>query len=103
MPRPAIAISSEGHRFAYSPPTRRNTTRFVDDESRTFTGPRTILTLLTTATASLREILPSRAPHNHSSYALTFPGPIIKCGPANASTAALIDAFLLGKMAVPSG
>lgn len=72
----------------------KSTTKFQDDISRTFTGPRSILSLLSTATASQGKILSIPAPYNHSSYSVGFYGPIIQCGTANRSTAALIDGFL---------
>src|SRR5579862_5791316 len=83
VPYLAIADSSLGQSFAYSPPYSNKT----DDSSRVFTGPRTILTLLSTATASLGQILPINAPYNHSTYSIQFYGPIVKCDIANLSVA----------------
>ncbi|OCK93566.1 uncharacterized protein K441DRAFT_564791 [Cenococcum geophilum 1.58] len=103
MPYPAIADSSVGHRFAYSPPFRRGTTQYVDDVSRLLTGPRTTLNLISTATASLGEILPINSPYNSSEYSITFFAPIIKCQGANATETALISGFLEEEMATKLG
>ena len=93
-----INNATEGSRFAYSPPTERATINKVTDERRTFTGPRTILTLLAGATASLGEILPIKPPYNHSSYSVQMYAPIVRCDSANESTEALIDSLLQTKM-----
>lgn len=98
MPSPAIANIKESHKFAYSPPTIRGTTQHVNDTSRTFTGPRTALSLISTATASLGEILTINSPYNSSVYSISFYAPIIKCEQANPSTAALIDDLLQKEM-----
>ncbi|EEY16083.1 conserved hypothetical protein [Verticillium alfalfae VaMs.102] len=103
VPHLAISNSTEGHRFAYSPPTQRNVTYLAADEPRTFAGPRTALSLVSTAASALGEILPLPAPHDHASYNTTFFGPTVRCGPANASAEALIDGFLQQKMAQPLG
>ncbi|RNJ53060.1 hypothetical protein D7B24_002402 [Verticillium nonalfalfae] len=103
VPQLAISNSTEGHRFAYSPPTQRNVTYLAADEPRTFAGPRTALSLVSTAASALGEILPLTAPHEHASYNTTFFGPAVRCGPANASAEALIDGFLQQKMAQPLG
>ncbi|KAF2177452.1 hypothetical protein K469DRAFT_755105 [Zopfia rhizophila CBS 207.26] len=94
MPYPAIADRSVGHKFAYSPPTRRGATQFVDDVSRTFTGPRTVLSLVSAATASLGEILPIVLPYNRTMYNISFYGPLVRCQEANQTEAIRIDAFL---------
>ncbi|KAM0276031.1 hypothetical protein ACHAQH_007156 [Verticillium albo-atrum] len=103
VPRLAISDSSEGHRFAYSPPTHKNTTVPIADEARTFAGPRTALSLVSTAASALGEILPLPAPHDQTSYNTTFFGPSVRCDLANASAEALIDDFLRQKMAQPLG
>lgn len=100
VPYLAIAHSDAGRFFAYSPPMNRNTTKFLDDVSKTFAGPRTILTLLSTATAR-GEILPIAHEHNHSSYSVDFYGPIVRCSPTNATISALIDGFLNDYMSIP--
>jgi hypothetical protein len=68
VPHLVISDPSEGHRFAYSPPTERNASRIRGDHEtasrrRTFAGPRTTLSLVSTATASVGGILPIAAPH----------------------------------------
>ena len=68
VPYLAIADSSIGQNFAYSPPSYNITTKSLDDDARIFTRPRTILTLLSAATASLGQILPIKPPYNHSQY-----------------------------------
>ena len=103
VPYLAIAHSDAGSKFAYSPPMNQNTTKFKDDVSRTFTGPRTVLSLLSTATASQGKILSIAAPYNHSSYSIGFYGPIVQCETANRSTVILIDNFLDEMMAEPMG
>ncbi|KAH6686890.1 hypothetical protein F5X68DRAFT_134495 [Plectosphaerella plurivora] len=104
VPQLVISDPSEGHRFAYSPPTERNASRLrADNETgsrrRTFAGPRTTLSLASTAAASVGEILPIAAPRGKSSYNVSFFGPAVQCSPANLTTAALMDIFLREKMA----
>lgn len=103
MPYPAIANASEAPRFSYSPPIRRGKTQYLDDDSRMFTGPRTALNLITTATSSLGEILPADLPYNNSAYSISFFAPIVKCSNANTSEAHLIESFLEETMATTSG
>lgn len=98
MPYPSIASANESHRYSYSPPTRRGTRQFLDDSSRTFTGPRTILSLIATATSSLGEILPLDLPYNNSDYSIEFSGPVVKCEHANETESQLIDRFLREEM-----
>ncbi|KAH6959760.1 hypothetical protein BKA56DRAFT_533090 [Ilyonectria sp. MPI-CAGE-AT-0026] len=103
VPYLAIANSTAGNEFAYSPPRNSSTTKFKDDTSRIFTGPRTILTLLSTAAASRGEILPIEAPSNHSVYSIDFYGPIVQCQAANSTTIPLINRLLREYMAAPKG
>lgn len=103
MPYPSIANSSVGHKYAYSPPARRGTTQYVDDVSRTFTGPRTILSLIATATASLGDILPINLPYNHSTHSIKFFAPIVKCLDANTSAVQLIAQSLREEMSDGDG
>ncbi|KAH0538880.1 hypothetical protein FGG08_004536 [Glutinoglossum americanum] len=102
VPYLAIADSNSSHKFAYSPPYN-NETKSADDGSRTFNGPRTILTLISTATASLGQILPINAPYNHSTYSVRFFGPVVRCDMANSSAAARMDNLLQAKMATSPG
>lgn len=124
MPFPNIADSSVGHKCmyswsedtrarplliasskldAYSPPFRNGTIQHVDDVSRTLTGPRTILNLILTATASLGEILPLRLPYNTSEHSVSFFAPIIKCQVANSTEEGIISSFLEAEMATKLG
>jgi hypothetical protein len=101
VPYLAIANSTVGHKFAYSPPADGNYSSLVNDEKRVFSGPRTILSLLSTATASLGQILPIKAPYTHSSYSVQFHGPIVQCGTAHSSVATRMESLLSEEMAVP--
>lgn len=101
MPYPSIANADQAHRFSYSPPIRRGTTQWHDDKSRSFTGPRTIISLIATATSSLGEILTLDLPYNNSAYSADFHGPIVKCETANANEVQLIDEFLRNEMLTP--
>ncbi|KAF2471142.1 uncharacterized protein BDR25DRAFT_223485 [Lindgomyces ingoldianus] len=103
MPYPAIADSSAGHRFAYSPPILRGTTQHFDDVSRKYTGPRTIVSLISTATASLGEILSVSSFYNSSTYSVDFFAPIVRCREADPSEATQIDGFLKKEMAIQLG
>ncbi|KAH0563094.1 hypothetical protein GP486_002336 [Trichoglossum hirsutum] len=105
VPYLAIADNSTGHRFAYSPPySGAIKIKSADDGSRIFNGPRTILTLISTATASLGQILPIRAPyHNDSAYSVQFVSPVVRCDTANSSVVTRIDGFLRDEMANPFG
>lgn len=105
MPFPHIANStaSVGSAYSYSPPARRGRTQYVDDASRIFTGPRTIVSLIASATASLGEILPIKLPYNTSSHKIEFHAPIIQCLDANTSTAELIETFRKQDMARGDG
>lgn len=94
MPFPSIGLSSEAHRYTYSPPVRRGTRQDIDDQSRIFTGPRTQLSLVSTATSSLGEILPADLPYNNSAYSISFFGPIVKCEEAEPAIRAQISDHL---------
>jgi hypothetical protein len=103
MPYPAIANSTAGHTFAYSPPIRRGTIQHSDDLGRLLTGPRTILNLISTATASLGEILPVISAYNTSVSSVQFFAPIIKCKDANMTEQVIIDRFRQEDMAAEPG
>jgi hypothetical protein len=103
MPHPSIANASQAHRFTYSPPSQRGTTQYVDDVNRIFTGPRTVMNLLATATSSLGEILPLDLPFNNSAYSVDFYAPIIRCEDANETEKHAIDGFLQEEMAAVRG
>lgn len=95
MPFPHIANStpSIGSAYSYSPPARRGRIQFVDDVSRIFVGPRTIVSLIASATASLGEILPIKLPYNTSSHDIEFYAPIVQCLNANSTAIDLIESF----------
>jgi hypothetical protein len=99
MPFPSIANASEARRFTYSPPTQRGTTQDLNDASRTFTNPRTVLNNLAIATSSLGEILPLDLPHNNSAYSIEFSAPIVRCEDANQTEKKRIDEFLREELA----
>lgn len=94
VPFPSIGLGSEAHRYTYSPPVRQGTRQNIDDQSRIFAGPRTQLSLVSTATSSLGEILPADLPYNNSAYSISFFGPIIRCEEAQSTTQALISDHL---------
>jgi hypothetical protein len=105
MPFPHIANTtpSVGSAYSYSPPTRRGRTQYVDDTARSFKGPRTIVSLIASATASLGEILPIKLPYNTSSHEIEFHAPIVQCLDANASTIDIIESFRKQDMANGDG
>jgi hypothetical protein len=94
MPYPSISNASEAHRFSYSPPTHRGTTQYLNDVYRTFTNPRTVLSILASATSSLGEILPLDLPYNNSAYSIEFFAPIVRCAVANQTEKERMDEFL---------
>ncbi|KAH6622199.1 hypothetical protein C7974DRAFT_377797 [Boeremia exigua] len=94
MPYPNIALGTTAHRYSYSPPVRRGTRQYIDDQSRVFTGPRTQLSLVSTAASSFGEILPADLPYNNSAYSVQFFAPIIKCEEADQNMSIKIDSYL---------
>lgn len=94
VPFPNVGLSTEAHRYTYSPPVRRGTRQNIDDQSRIFTGPRTQLSLVSTATSSFGEILPADLPYNNSAYSISFFGPIIRCKEAGSTISAQISDYL---------
>ncbi len=58
-----------------------------------FLGPRTIISRLSTATATQGKILDANAPSPNSSYSLQFYGPTVQCQDADSTTASIIDAL----------
>jgi hypothetical protein len=99
VPYLAIADKSIGRFFAYSPPLNSGVGS-ADNGSNILSGPRTILTLISTATASLGQILPIRAPYyNNSTYSIKFFSPIVQCDTANSSVVTRIDDLLQDMMA----
>ena len=102
-PVPSLAISNSDmmSSFSYSPPMSRDTDRNDRNATLMFTGPRTVLTLLSSATASLGNILPISSPHNRSSYSVQFYGPIVSCSDADNITAGTIQGLLQQNMNTP--
>ncbi|KAK7192632.1 hypothetical protein PSPO01_01340 [Paraphaeosphaeria sporulosa] len=105
MPFPHIANAtpSVGSTYSYSPPARRGRIQFVDDVSRVFVGPRTIVSLIASATASLGEILPIKLPYQTSSHEIEFHAPIVQCLDANTTAVELIESFRKQDMAIGDG
>ncbi|KAK3315414.1 hypothetical protein B0H66DRAFT_593988 [Apodospora peruviana] len=101
VPYLTIANSSFGHNYSYSPDYYGDLPELKANVTKDFKGPRTILTLLTTATAAGGQILPIKAPYNHSSYSLSFVGPSVRCSEANPETKSQVDTLLATKMATP--
>ncbi|CAH0053763.1 unnamed protein product [Clonostachys solani] len=102
---PILAIANEtvGGHFAYSPPQNSGTIKSKDDKTRILSGPRTVVALLASATASRGEILPIEPPSNHSAYSIGFFGPIIRCDNANDTVATQIQGLLQEHMGVMRG
>jgi hypothetical protein len=98
-----IANSTYGHYYAFSPSEKGDHFNYKNVLTRVFNGPRTVLTLLSTATASQGAILPLKAPGNHSAYTVSFFGPAVQCVPANASERSIISDLLASKMAETAG
>lgn len=105
MPFPHIANAtpSVGSTYSYSPPARRGRIQFVNDVSRIFVGPRTIVSLIASATASLGEILPIKLPYNTSAHDIDFHAPIVQCLDANTTVVELIESFRKQDMAEGDG
>ncbi|KAK3377470.1 hypothetical protein B0H63DRAFT_398759 [Podospora didyma] len=103
VPYLSIGNSTEGHYYSYSPSNRGDTYGSKEIPTRIFSGPRTILTRLSTATSSKGEILSLKRPYNHSSYSQTFFGPAIQCLKASSLVESQIDAALADKMSKPVG
>jgi hypothetical protein len=87
--------SNQTVRFTYSVQSNSS-----GSESEQFLGPRTIISRLSTATATQGQILPISPPFPNSTYALEFYGPAVQCGEANSSVATIIKS--LRKEAVTS-
>jgi hypothetical protein len=73
----------------------------LNDTLKTFAGPRTILSRLSSAKAIPGEILPIKPPFSTASYELRFYGPIVQCEEPNSTVAAIIDDLFKKKMAIP--
>ncbi|KAF7868385.1 hypothetical protein EAF04_004917 [Stromatinia cepivora] len=79
--------SNQPSKFTYSVPV--NLTDNVQNEF--FLGPRTIITRLSTATATQGKILPINAQPSNATYNVQFYGPIVKCKEADVATAEIIQ------------
>ena len=88
-----ITNASEAHRFAYFTPLN-DTYANANPNSYSFDGPRSILTRLSTATASLGQVLPINHNFVNSSYSIQFLGPYVNCYEANSTVEEIMDAFL---------
>lgn len=104
IPYPTIANSTKGHLYSYSPSTEGDRYDLNSNNiTKIFSGPRTILTLLSTALAALGQILPIQAPTNQSSTTLEFFGPIVRCMEANSTEEAMVRQQVILKEATPVG
>src|SRR2546423_2296525 len=98
VPYLTIGNSTEGYLYSYSPSDKGDRFNLKNEATRIFMGPRTILPLLSTATASEGTILPIKAPYNHSSYTLNFFGPAVQCSEADPTVKSKISDLLKLKM-----
>src|SRR5277367_1146473 len=80
--------SNQTKRFTYSVQSNSS-----DSETEQFLGPRTIISRLSTATATQGQILPISPPFPNSTYTLEFYGPAVQCGEANSSVATIIKSL----------
>ncbi|KAI9647681.1 hypothetical protein NHQ30_004066 [Ciborinia camelliae] len=80
---------SQASRFTYSAPV--NLTN--NEQNEIFLGPRTIVTRLSTATATQGQILPINAPFSNATYDVQFYAPTVKCDKADTATATIIQNF----------
>jgi hypothetical protein len=94
VPCPDIANADISFRFAYSPPTSNNITNENYNTSKYFLGPRTVLSRLSSGTATSGQILPIRAPSLNSSYSIQFTGPAVRCRDANVTISNIIKDLL---------
>lgn len=93
-----IANGTFGHNYSYSPNYFRNDLpEITNDVTRDFNGPRTIVTLLTTA-ASAGRMLALTPPANVSSYSLNFYGPMVRCTFADQGAVSTMDSILQEQM-----
>jgi len=74
--------------FTYSVPS--NTTTGTGEQ---FLGPRTIISRLSTATATQGQILPVNPPSSNSSFVVQFYAPSVQCSQANSTVATTVDFF----------
>ena len=103
VPSLAIADGSLGDKLSFSPPARGDGANFVDDGKSIFSGPRSVLSLIASATSSSGVILPINPPYNHSVYSVQFYAPLVKCDAANSTNEERMIKELEKKMQQPLG
>lgn len=93
----STAVQQNVSRLDYSTYAQANLSSvsvlFNNTNNALFLGPRTLISRLSTATATLGSILPMSGPFPISSYSLDFYGPSINCSQAPPETAIIIDAL----------
>jgi len=92
VPSLGIADCSNSHEFAYYPEPNP-LAGCAGNESYTFVGPRTVVTRLSTAAASLGAILSIQPPFSNTSYSIQFAGPFVQCSSANESVTEALKAY----------
>ncbi|KAK4215733.1 hypothetical protein QBC37DRAFT_116898 [Rhypophila decipiens] len=97
VPYLTIANATFGHNYSYSPDYWGDYPVNKLGPTKDFSGPRTILTLLTTA-VSTGQILPIKPVFNISSYTVSFNGPSVRCFDADPETVSIIDTVRAKKM-----
>jgi len=103
VPYLTIANSSQGRHYAFSPSEKGDHSDHNTVPRRIFNGPRTVVTLVTAAASGQGEILPLKAPSNHSAYTVRFFGPAVQCTQANSSVQTIIRDLLARRMAEMAG
>lgn len=101
VPTLGIADAAMWSYFAYSTPMDDNTAK--DTTFLAFSGPRSIVQTIGTATASSGSILAIPPPFNRSAYSVVFHGPYVLCNPANSTAQAFIKAMVKQKMTTLRG
>lgn len=103
VPRLLISTNdtSQYTRFEYSAPLLPDTVEGLDDTNNFFVGPRSIISRLSSATATTGQILPIHPQFPNMSYSLQFFGPTVGCEEASRTQAAIIDSILRLKMSDP--
>lgn len=102
VPSLGITDCSNGHQFAYFPePRPKANGGCTRNQNYTFLGPRSVITRLSTAAASLGEILPIQPPFtiqpSNTSYSIQFGGPFVQCSGANGSVTDSMNAYLTAR------
>jgi hypothetical protein len=93
-----IANSTQGNLYSYSPSVMGDRYNLKDEVTKIFSGPRTILTLLTSAAASFGQILPIEPPEKHMTTTVGFYGPAVRCSEPDQSVKSQISGLLTQKM-----